>query len=559
MPAIHRLASTAALLASLSAAACTTDDVEGAPIVTLPTALDLGVGDCGGFATQTFALTNDGDGEFEFSLTSLDPRIAVVPATGTIAPGEARTITVTAAVSTEVAAGERLTAALIARTNAGAPATITVSFAARGAMIELDAPSIGFGEQPVGVRASRGFTVRNRGNVAANVRIASLAGELSVGFAEGTLAAGAARTGEVAYLPDGLGADSAAAAIEIDGAVCGLRPGALVVGGQGVTGEGLLVQGGPVEFGTVTCDGRDATRTLTLVNPTELAGSFRAQMWDADFDDLNFEVTPAQGTVPARGSIEVTVRRRDAAGPGFPRELSSAVRVITALGGVEAIHDVPVHEVLRTAELVVNGDTDLGWVPRNTTVSVPVTITNRGTAAAPLAISTDAPMTTTMPTWIEAGASVTGWVMYTPTTTRYTGALRVHAVGSCQPPVARTYSAGHGAFAVVQPLDVTTIPSVPVTSAALWISNPGDQSLEIRCRPNAPSPLALVFAQTTLDVPAGTSRSFDLTMAAGDGTLGTESAEVLCVAREGLAREFVAHDVIVTRTVIASDAPIPGL
>lgn len=77
---------------------------------------------------------------------------------------------------------------------------------------------------------------------------------------------------------------------------------------------------------------------------------------------------------------------------------------------------------------------------------------------------------------------------------------------------------------------------------------------------------AALIARTNAGAPATITVSFasrgamiELTMAAGDGSLGTERAEVLCVAREGLAREFVAHDVIVTRTVIAPDAPIPGL
>lgn len=559
MPVIHRLASAAALLASLSATACTTDDdAVVAPIASLPAALELGLGDCGGQVAQTFELANDGDADLSFSLVSPDAMIAIVPSTGTIAPGEARTITVTAAVPASIAAGERVTATLVARTNAGAPSTIAVSFTARGAMIELDAPSVGFGQQPIGVRATRGFTVRNRGNAAATVRVGALTDELSLAFAEGALAPGAVRPGEVSYLPRGLGADLASAAIELEGAVCGARPAALAVSGEGVAGDGLLVQGGPIEFGTVTCDGRDATRTFTVVNPTDLPGSFTAQMWDVDLDDLNFEVEPRHGTVPARGSIDVTVRRRDATGVAIPRELSSAVRVTTSLAGLEAIHDLPVHEVMRTAELVVTGDTDLGWVPASASVTVAVTVTNRGTAPAPIAITADAPMTTALPAWLDAGASATGWVTYSPSTPRYTGKLSVHAVGSCQPPVERTYSAGHGAFAVVHELDLVTTPAHPITSADLYVSNPGDQPLEIRCRPLSPSSLALAFAETTLAVAPGTAGSFAVTMAPGDGSLGTETADVLCVAREGLAREYVAHELVVTRTVVAPDAELPG-
>ena len=142
--------------------------------------------------------------------------------------------------------------------------------------------------------------------------------------------------------------------------------------GQGVAGQGVLIQGGPVEFGTVTCDGQEVERTLTLVNPTDLPATFTAQMWDTDLDDVNFEVRPAQGAIAARGSVQVSVRRRDAHGPSGPREIDSAVRIVTTLAGHQDVRDVAVHEILSSAELRIVGDTDFGWLPANTVASAPV-------------------------------------------------------------------------------------------------------------------------------------------------------------------------------------------
>jgi hypothetical protein len=49
--------------------------------------------------------------------------------------------------------------------------------------------------------------------------------------------------------------------------------------------------------------------------------------------------------------------------------------------------------------------------------------------------------------------------------------------------------------------------------------------------------------------------AFQMAMAPGDGSLGSTSASVLCVARDGVARELTAHEVLVTRTVVADDTP----
>lgn len=558
MPLIHRLALASAALSSLLASSACTDDLApaGTPRMIVPASLDLGAGDCGATATATFDVGNDGDDDLAFELASLDAGVTVVPASGTVAPGARVRVTVTAAVPATFAAGTALTATLRARGSDGVEARIPVAFATRGAQIVIDPPIIGLGEQPVGVRATRPFNVRNLGNASASVRITGAGDELAVGFDGGELWPGGARAGEVSYLPRSIGADSAVAGVEITGAVCGGRPPALQLSGQGVPGEGILVQGGPIDFGTVTCNRDDAERTITLVNPTDLAGSFTARMWDTDFDDLNFAVSPAQGTIPARGSVTVTVRRLDTDGIAMPRQLASTLRVITSLGA-DAIHDVPVREVVRTAQLVVDGDTDFGWVPGHSNVALAMTITNRGTAPARVVVSADAPMQPEVSGWLAPGESTVGWVRYAPTSPTFDGALKVTSPDACQFPIVRRYSAGHGGFAIMQPLSITTTPAWPVTSASLRVSNPGDRAVEIACRPVGPNPLALVLATSTITVPARSAGAFALTMAAGDGSLGTVSSALSCIAAEGVGPELVAHEVTVSRTVIDGDAPLP--
>lgn len=538
-----------ALSASLLVPGCTETDELGAPTIEVPAALDLGAGDCGGVASSTFELRNDGAAPLTFELSSVDARVALSPAGGTVLPGDALTVAVTADVPAEVRAGDAFTATVVARSNAGEPRSIALAFTARGAMLAVEPSSISIGEQPVGAIAAPGFTVRNHGNAAATVAMTAPGGDFAGSLSASTLAPGAVRTGEMTYLPRELGADVGAAAFVVTGAVCGARPDVLRLAGTGVAGDGLLVQGGPIDFGTVTCNGDDATRTLTIVNPTAVAGRFTAEMWDGDLDELNFEVSPRGGSVPAHGKVEITVRRRDAQGPGSPRTFESNLRITTTLGAT-TIHDVAIHEVLQTAELRLVGETDFGYVPANSSVSVPVTLVNQGTAAARVSLGGSPQLAAALPTWIAAGSSAVGWVTYTNTApTPFEGKLTALAVGSCQRPIEVAYRAGHGAYTVLHPADVCD--ATAVTATKLWVSNPGDAPLQIRCAPSVPSPLALGFAQQTLTVPARGSAAFDVQMAVGDATPGTVVAEVECVANEGRNR-ISRYDTTVTRTIVAA-------
>ena len=131
--------------------------------------------------------------------------------------------------------------------------------------------------------------------------------------------------------------------------------------------------------------------------------------------------------------------------------------------------------------------------------------------------------------------------------------LTVSAIGSCQRPVERTYSAGRGAYADVAPVEVVGACGAVPTAARLHVSNPGTAPLDIRCRPVGASPLALSFAQPSLSIAAGGRAAFDLTMAAGDGAPGTAVAEVVCIANVGPAGGWQQQSTTVTRTVLPAD------
>jgi hypothetical protein len=262
-------------------------------------------------------------------------------------------------------------------------------------------------------------------------------------------------------------------------------------------------------------------------------------------------VRPMQGTIPARGSVELTVKRRDAHGPSGPREYHSAVRIVTSHAGQEEIRDVSVHEKLESAALLITGETDFGWLPANTTEWMMVNILNTGNAPARLTASTETDLVVVLPELLEAGASVTGWVKYAqaaPVT--FEGGVTFSAFGSCQRPIEKTYTAGRGAYASVSPVQSFGACGVVPTEARMWVSNPGTEPLQIRCRPVAgPSPLAVSFAQASITVPAGQHGSFTVAMV-GDGAPGTLEAAVECLANDGPRGTLQELETTVTRTVL---------
>src|SRR5512140_1899275 len=245
------------------------------PITEFPARLDLGTGDCGSSVSTTFELANHGRAALTYSLLSSDPRIVVSPTTGTVAPAATISVQITAMVPETISAGTTLTAQIMAITNmpgSGARA-IPVAFRSHGAQIIFDRMAIGFGQRPIGFTNNQSFTVSNVGDAPATVTIDAPSGEFSRRFGDAgavMIAPGASVTGEVSYLPVDLGVDSAAASVTVTGARCGLLSPRLTLGGNGVAGTGVMVQGGPIEFGDVGCGIAPATQRVHLVNPSAL-------------------------------------------------------------------------------------------------------------------------------------------------------------------------------------------------------------------------------------------------------------------------------------------------
>jgi hypothetical protein len=372
------------------------------------------------------------------------------------------------------------------------------------------------------------------------------------------LAPGATMRGEVSYLPRDLGVDTGTASIAIAGATCGEVPRTLSLSGEGVVGEGVMVQGGPIDFGAVACGVPAPATHIRLVNPAAIDAKFTATLaTDAEHDERLFTVSPSAGSVPAHGTLELVVAAPAIHAPASPRAYDAVLRITTRLGA-EVVHDVPVRQTLHAPELQISSVHNFGIVPVGSTQGIPVTITNRGNAAATLVATATSPFRVVMPLPIAGGGGVgVGTILYTPQTSApVTGMVTVTANGACTAPVHIPVEAGRGPFAVVEAASVTaTCPPPPSLSTQLQISNLGNEPLDILCHELGNSGLALQFPLLLPEgfrVPAHGVAALPITLAPGPLHAGAISATVECFDNEPITGSRL---IAVTRTLVEDGAP----
>ncbi|MCE9573311.1 MAG: hypothetical protein K8W52_09155 [Deltaproteobacteria bacterium] len=514
----------------------TTDATTGAPIAVLPSTLDVGAVDCGGAAAITFELGNRGGAPLDYTLAALDERVSLDPASGTVAPGERRTVRVTVAMPAEVDAAVPFATDLTFTSNdASAPHAVPLAFRSHGAQIVIDPPGIGFGETAVGFAATRTFAVTNRGDVAAQIAIAAPGGEFARRFGDSgraDIAPGATLEGDIAYLPQDLGRDQRTADVALTGPRCGRPVAPLALDGEGRLGDDVRVEGGPIDFGDVTCDDSTETATLTLVNPTAIAAPFTAAI--ASGAVAGVTISPASGQVPAGGSLALQVRRREPAG-SVPGAQQAILRITTSLGAART-HDIELRQQVHTPLLEVAAARDFGVVPPGDIRALPVTITNHGDAPADLAVfSSDPAFVTQLPTWLGQGSTATGWFTYVPISDApVDGTMTVFAASSCAAPTVIPLSAGHGPRPSFAPTlsDFFTCPLPATLSAALAVANTGDRPLVMSCRETTPSALAPQISPSVLTVAPGGTGAITVSVTPTSCAAGWLQVALTCTTNE---------------------------
>jgi hypothetical protein len=536
---------------------------------TLPERLELGAVSCGAKATTSFELPNRGPVPLTYMFTTplSSPGggdVRIKPDEGIVAPGSAQTIVVTAGVPAPSAVGTAFAVRATMSSNArqGHTLTIPITFHAQGATIVVPS-QVSFGDTPVQTAVSRTFTVRNDGDVAAQVEIPMPDGEMSVQLgADGgpvTVEPGGSVTGEARYLPTNVGVDTARPGIAITGPACGEQP-VLSLSGQGVPRGGVVVGAGPVDFGDATCGVAAPAQSLQLTNPETTDATFTA---DVFFNPLHhaFHVSPSSGIVPAGGSVTLTVTSDVIAGPAQHRVLTGEMEVITKLD-VSTSHFAQIHMNLPAAELEISSNAndpndpfaaaaDLGFAPIGTTVVTSFRVWNFGNKAATLIPSPASPFHITAPATIAAHAFVDGTIEYTAVSPGPVAGRSDFATGdACAHAISLELRAGVGAAAIIEPATATTTSPAPATvSAPLRVTNSGNAPLQLACAEFGTSG-ALQLEPSELTIPAGGSDAFTVTMVAGPNTTGLLQRDIQCRSNEQLHR---IRDTTMTLTVVPAE------
>ncbi|HUQ08343.1 MAG TPA: choice-of-anchor D domain-containing protein [Kofleriaceae bacterium] len=536
-------------------------DAAPAPIGMLPASVPLAITDCGATNQTTFQVVNTGTADLTYALAFSDAAFTVTPASGTIVSGASTTFTVMATVPQDATAGQTLTAMLTATTNLpGSPHTVPVTVMPRGAHITITPPSVGFGQVEAGTTSTpSNALIANTGNAPAMVTVASPGGEFTRIFGTtGTLTLAGSQSADAsfAYHPTAVGADTGSAAVTVTGVHCGTTPTTIGLTGSGAVTGGVLVQGTPVDFGTVACGASSDTDTITLMNTAEIPAAYTATFpTDPEGDHARYSVAPTSGTIPANSSVTLTITRNAITLPFQPRAVGANLRIhVDIPTGTDT--DVAVSQTLTGPFLGATPTTqNFGFANVGGTRSGPVTINNTGNAAATLQTTMSAPFTLALPSMVAGTGSGSGTMTYAPTALgTVNSTATVTAPGICSGPVTFNFTAGDGPLAGISASSASvTCPAPSTFDGFINVSNGGNQQLSVTCVDvNAGSNnLAAAFDPSPLTVNTSGYSQIRVTVASPTPVrAGATSTTLRCTTNEPLGGTY---DLSFTRTLSGTD------
>lgn len=353
---------------------------------------------CGESRSKILTLANDGEVPLTFAATVDGKRFSVLPAEGSVPPGEIVDLVIEAAFPSSATAGTAAAGTLTLATNDESflSTLIDLSAVSSGATLILSQQKVSFGLRPLAVPVDPvGVELKNTGNAAAVVAFDQPADpQFSVSWA-GSPAAVSVEPG--ATLPDlaaGFTPSTATASqtetlIRVEGAVCGESASSLSLSGQG--------SGGTVGFSTtevffgdggfVDCGAQSPSRTFHILNTGNQAFSWTATLGKGAGSPFAF--SPESGTVPAGGSQEITVTAA-----AIPQTASTEPDAFgdTLIFDTDVRNDpdhvIVLHQTARGAVLrFATATVAFGDVPTYETATQPLSFVNEGNAPATVSLA----------------------------------------------------------------------------------------------------------------------------------------------------------------------------
>lgn len=390
-------------------------------------AIDWGFVDCRTTPpAKTLKVKNVGDKDVPFKISVEGAAFDVSPKTGVALPGSETTFTLTAALAADAPARVALEGALLIESDPGVPQVrVPLKLTPEGAMLRVADENVSFGEVKVGQLATPvTVELENTGFVPIEVTLAPPTGdELGLAWTNvpAPIALGATekKTLSATFAPKSEGKKSADAALTVKGPICGAVPTAIKLSGEGVY-KPVTVTAGPLLFGAVDCGTTATAKTVSIQNDNAFAVTFTAALTKAASSP--FTVSPASGSVPAGGSLNVTLTPKAMTAP---RVITANAYGDTLTVTTNAPNDTPhVVDLQQSARGAILGTTFVaafGAQTVGTTTNHTLTVNNTGNAsvnvamatAAPFAVSPASPATLT----VGAGLSANATVSFAPTVT----------------------------------------------------------------------------------------------------------------------------------------------
>lgn len=375
----------ALLAAALALAACADD---GAPRLSLEGYADflsLGEVRCGATSAQTFRLRNLGDADLDYDLFSTLAEVAVEPAAGTIAPGDAVTVTVTAQPPSAALPGSNLQGHLVLRSNTPAtpPRLLPLYLKVTGASVSVR-PTVDLGVTSPSFGAIGRMELTYRGTDPVNLRL----GQMPAPF---TLPGPNTFTFQGNFLTDitmppllQTARPTESLSLHFTGNLCGEVPSSVQLQALSTTAR-FRADRTLVDFGEIGCE----PKRLPLIVD---AGTLAAQTYNVSLlgNAMTFEE-------PLRGPLSGTqvfhlVTKKDLSIPDRPDGNLFDSAVISGSAALGDVTSVELRGTVRRAVLTVQEGTSFGEVPLGAVALRTVEVHNRGNAAAEVELDPKLPI-----------------------------------------------------------------------------------------------------------------------------------------------------------------------
>lgn len=397
----------------------------------IPTQVDFQTVNCGDKpASQTFTVQNTGPVAVTYSasITGGSANFAITGASsGTVAPGQTGSITLTATVPAGATAGQALTGEITVTTNVPGFETVKVPLKVMpsGGSLVVGPTTVGFGQAQIGTKSQPlTYSITNVGNAAVSVAVgAATDTEFTLSYkgapAAVTLLPGQSlANAQAVFAPTSAGDKTATAPINVTGTLCASGANTIPLTGTGTTAQ-VTVGPSPLDYGNVACGLAGKAQKVTITNNYTFAVTYTASLGKSPSP---FTIDAPSGSVPANGTVVLTITPSPITKPATvgANDYGDTMTVTTNAPGVSPA-TVTLKQTATGAILAVNmPTTGFGQVPINTTATLPFTVVNSGNVDAPVVVSGPSGLFGASPSAATApanGGSVPGTVSYKPVDT----------------------------------------------------------------------------------------------------------------------------------------------